>query len=560
MEPKLLQAVTESMPAFNDRVIDGFHQRQFDEGHKVYEQGLKQLFKHLPKKGVRFNRLELVSPKEYVQYLTNHANRTCDIHEESLYPVKLIFEYLESNGEWDELKPCYQMLNYTNRYGDVFLRNSFYNLNIVLAERGLPVTREGSIFIKILGYKFKVTTEPFRYSLVFNDHDMIKTDAVDVNISANRFYSPSATYRIDGKSKIPRPLLSWYIFGKLGFTEAMERYSECDYEMGHVDTIQAECKSADGWHIMKGYGGPLLKQLGRTVDNDFAIAIRNKNRNRKEINPMGLQYAVSLLYVAEHCSTYFEMSRINDPDYWKLIIGRCSVKGNMRDEQILKLMISHFSSVDEYLGDDSIKRFRRHGIDCNDIEELFNYISVNRSDIVQTTDRADMTGKELTSIEHTLDVLWTAANGFNHFVKNTSDLTRRKVEKKLPEHFKHKIIDNAMRANMEIVSTPTDCPLAEHILAVVPQDKVNPPRGQGSKDFDPMDSAKSIHPSLPFINSYLRITEPNPDGRGYLNPCIYLENDKVTAIRPDLLPLYEQVKQRLNQRESRHDNQTTKPS
>lgn len=552
METRLLKAVDESMPRFNDRVIEGFHKEQFDLGHKIYEHYLKQLFKHLPKKGVRYKGLELVQPKEFIRYLMDSSTKQADIHRETVYPIKHLFEYCD-RGTWVLLKPTYQMLSYTNEHGDMFLRNTFYNLTLVLSERGLSVTKENSIFIKILGYKFKVTTEPFRYSSVISENGIVTAEPVDINISCNRFYSPNLSRRIDPKVKIPRPLLSWYIFGNMGFTEAMERYSECEFEMGHTDTVTELCRSENGWHVMKGYGGPLAKTLGRIVDNDFAIAIRNKNKQRKELSPMGLNYAASLLYVSECCSTYFDVTQVDKPSYWRLIIGRCSVKSNDQDEYIIKLMNEHFESVNEYLDDDSIKRFRRQGIDCNNMYDLLNHISVHRGEIVQTSDRGNMLGKELTSIEHTLDVLLTAANGFNHDVKNTSDLTQRKVERLLTAHFKLKTIDRSYRSNVELVNTPTDCPMTEHVLSVVSQDKVNPPKGQVSKEFDPTDSANLIHASIPFVTSYLRITEPNPDGRGHCNPCIYLENDKVTAVAPHLIPLYESIKRRLETRESIND-------
>lgn len=556
MEARLLAAVDSSMPRFNAKVIEGFHKEQFDLGHKIYEHYLKQLFKHLPKKGVRYIGLELVQPKEFIRYLTESSTKQADIHRETVYPIKHLFEY-NDKGTWIPLKQVYQMLSYANEYGDVFLRNTFYDLTIVLSERGLSVTKENSIFIKILGYKFKVTTEPFRYASVISENGITSTEPVDVNISCNRFYSPNLSRRIDPKVKIPRPLLSWYIFGNMGFSEAMARYSECEFEMGSTDVITELCRSENGWHVMKGYGGPLAKTLGRVVDNDFAIAIRNKNKQRKDLSPMGLNYAVSLLYVSECCSTYFDMTQVDKPSYWRLIIGRCSVKSNDQDEYIIKLMNEHFESVSEYLDDDSIKRFRRQGIDCNNMYDLLNHISVHRGEIVQTSDRGNMLGKELTSIEHTLDVLLTAANGFNHDVKNTSDLTQRKVERLLTAHFKLKTIDRSYRSNLELVSTPTDCPMTEHALSVISQDKVNPPKGQGSKEFDPTDSANLIHASIPFVTSYLRITEPNPDGRGHLNPCIYLENDKVTAIEPHFIPLYESIKRRLETRDSRNEHDSS---
>ena len=266
---------------------------------------------------------------------------------------------------------------------------------------------------------------------------------------------------------------------------------------------------------------------------------------------MALQYAGALLFVIDCLSSYFDIDSIDNPDYWKLIIGRCSVKAGDSNEYIMRLMHEHFDSINEYLDEDSIKKFASQSIVVANMFDLFNYIIANRSEIVQTTDRASMFFKELASLEFTLDKLITAANSFKHDIKNNSELSQKKVSRFLNNNFHIKEIDNARTTNLIQEPTPTDNPFIDYVLGCMPQHKVYTGVGNKKKrgDFDTTDSACFTHPSLPFVNSYLRVTNPYPDGRGYLTPCIHLINDKITGLAPEFKELYEATDRRLKRRE-----------
>lgn len=550
MQSKLARAVDASMPRFNQTITEGFHQKEFENGIHFYNNALKMIFKSIEKRGVYFRDVVRVPPREYIDYLIKGSNKIFDIHKETLYPVKLLFEYKDKSGRIIPMGPVYQMLPYTDIYGDLWLRGVFYSLQFVLAERGLPVTKENALFVKVLGFKFKIGVEHFNYDLVSNYGGSTLTRSADINLAANRFYSPTKSRKITD-SKTPTPLLAWYIFADMGFTKAMEQYGECDFEISTVDVLLAECKEENRWEIMSRSGSPNSRGLGEFIPHDLGIAVRNKSSKRVELSTMGLQYAAALLFVMDCMSSYFDIDRIDDPDYWKLIIGRCSVKAGDMDEAIMRLMNEHFVSINEYLDDDSIKKFASQSIVVANMFDLFNYIIANRSEIVQTTDRASMFYKDLSSLEFTLDKLITAANNFRHDIKNNSELSQKKVARFLSNNFHIKEIDNARTTNLIQEATPTDNPFVDYVLGCMPQHKVftNVSKVKKRTEFDPTDSAGFIHASQPFVNSFQRVTAPYPDGRGYLEPCIYLINGKTTGLDPNLKELYEKTDKRLRFRE-----------
>ena len=550
MHKKLAMAVDASMPRFNKDIVEGFHKKEFENGRHYFSNWLRMIFKSIEKRGVYFRDVERVTPREYYNYLVaKNPPRIFDIHKETLYPVKILFDYKDRAGNIIPLNPAYTMLPYTNEYGDVFLRGVFYSLQFVLAERGLPVTKENSLFVKVLGFKFKVGDEYFKYDIVTNDTGYVKNIPASINLAANRLYSPTEARRITGTT-VPIPLLAWYVFANEGFGKAMDKYSECDYIIGNVESLLSECPSKDGWEIMTRSSSSNAKLLGPFIPNDYAIAIRNKSRTRKTLSPMGLQYATALLFVMDCLPSYFDMDRVDDPDYWKLIIGRTSVKPGDLDDYVIRLMYEHFDSIEEYLDEESIKKFANHGIVARDMFELFNYIIVERSNIIQSTDRATAFGKELASLEFTLDRLITAANNFKHDIKNNSELNQKKVRNFLSSNFRIKEIDNARDANLIQEATPTDNPFVDYALGCIPQDKVytnTMSRRRGG--FDTGDTSGHIHASLPFVHSHLRVSKPHPDGRGFLSPCIHLVNGKTTSIRDDLRELYAEAEKRLTHRE-----------
>lgn len=549
MDPNLIAPIETTMPAFNRVIVEGFHQKEFENGVHYYDHALHLIFKSIEKRGVFFKGVKRVPPRDYFEYLVKGSAKIFDIHKETLYPVKLMFDYMDKSGKIISLNPVFQMLPYTDRHGDLWLRGTNYSLQFVLAERGLPVTKENSLFVKVLGFKFKIGVEHLKYDIVFTETANNLTRTAGINLAANRFYSPTEARKIKD-TKTPTPLLAWYIFADMGFSRAMQTYGECEFEIGSTDALINECKATDRWEIITRSSSLNSKSLGDYIGNDYAIAVRNKSSKRKELSSMALQYAAALLFVIDCLSSYFDIDEIDNPDYWKLIIGRCSVKAGDPNDYIMRLMDDHFDAINEYLDEDSIKKFASQSIVVSNMFDLFNYIIANRSEIVQTTDRASMFHKELASLEFTLDKLITAANSFKHDIKNNSELSQKKVARFLNNNFHIKEIDNARTTNLIQEPTPSDNPYIDYGLGCMPQHKVYTGSGNKKKrgDFDTTDSACFTHASLPFTNSYLRVTNPYPDGRGYLNPCIFLINDKTTALNPEFKELYDRTSYRLKHR------------
>lgn len=550
MDRQLIKPIDDSMPRFNQSIVEGFHQKEFENGLTWFDHALRNILKSVEKRGVYFVRAVRADPREFINYLINSSRKVYDIHKETLYPIKLHVQYKDKGGRLTDYY-VYTMLSYCDVYGDVWLRGAQYSHQFVLAERGLPVTKENALFVKVLGFKFKIGIEHFNYDQVFSETGVVQSRSSDINLAANRFYSPTEARKIKD-NKTPTPLLAWYIFANRGFSAAMTEYGECDYRISTVDTLISECKPEDRWEIFTRpkNADDNKCSLGDFISLDIGIAVRNRSPKRKELSAMGLQYACALLFIVDCCSSYFDIDRLDEPDYWKLIIGRCSVKAGDSDEYIMRLMYEHFDSINEYLDDDSIKKFASQSIVVANMFELFNYIIANRSEIVQTTDRASALYKELASSEFTFDSLLTAANNFKHDIKNNSEINQKKVARFLTSHFHIKEIDNARNANLIQEPTPTDNPFVDYMLGCMPQHKVYSGAGKRKRgDFDTTDSATFTHASLPFVHSYLRVTNPNPDGRGFLSPCVYLINGRITGLDPQFKELYDRTDKRLRYRE-----------
>lgn len=153
-------------------------------------------------------------------------------------------------------------------------------------------------------------------------------------------------------------------------------------------------------------------------------------------------------------------------------------------------------------------------------------------------------------MEFILDSLLTAANNFKYDIKNNSEINQKKVAKFLSDHFHVKEIDNARNANLIQEATPTDNPFIDYVLGCMPQHKVYTGMGKQKKgDFDVNDSATFTDSSQPFVHSYFRVNKPNPDSRGYLNPCLYLIDGKTTGLDPQFKDLERRTDHRLRHRE-----------
>ncbi|BAW98272.1 phage protein [Vibrio phage pTD1] len=553
MDPRLLDAIDETMPRFNTDLTKGFHSRQFDDIVKWYERQLRMTLQSLESKGVKFHGLRPVRPDEMFKVISETTqNKTFETNRESLYPTNIHITYTDNQGTEHSFDNIYVMLPFTDEYGDIYIRDSLCSLQIVLADRGLSVTKDEQIFVKILGYKFKIGTENVGFVRHYPSSAGNRTARMQLNLPANRFYTPKEAWRVNPK-KVPEPLLAWYMFAEHGVTKTMEKYGECEIAVGDVEVIRDSYPESEGWEIYASAGRRTERQLTKTfIYNPFAIAVRPNNRKRGEIPTVALQYVASLLFLFDCGSALVDLDRLDDRMFWRLIIGMSSMSSRGGSDNILRQMSDHFQSIYEYMDESSIKRFAAQRIVVDDMFDLFNYIIANRTEIVKTVDRADMLHKEVCSLEYTMDRLIIRANRFKHEIKNITDLNTSKVSQTIVRWFGLRDIEPAAReSNLIQESTPTDCPLADYVLGVMTQAKVCSSRGGKRAGFNVSDPANSIHPSLPFTMSAERITKPDPDGRGYLAPCAVINMSNCVVLDPKLRELYERTSSRLTVRQPR---------
>lgn len=553
MDPRLLDAIDETMPRFNTELTKGFHARQFDDIVRWYERQLRMTFKSLESKGVKFHGLRSVRPDEMFKVISETTqNKTFETNRESLYPTNIHITYTDNQGTEHSFDNIYVMLPFTDEYGDIYIRDSLCSLQIVLADRGLSVTKDEQIFVKILGYKFKIGTENVGFVRVYPGPHGIRTAGMQLNLPANRFYTPKEAWRVNPK-KVPEPLLAWYMFAEYGVTETIKKYGECEIAVGDIDVISDSYPEGDGWEIYARNGRRCERQLTKTsIYNSYAVAVRPLNSKRGEIPTVALQYVASLIFLFDCGSTLVDLDRLDDRMFWRLIIGMASMSSRGGPENTLRQMSDHFQSIYEYLDESSIKRFTAQRIVVNDMFDLFNYIIANRTEIVKTVDRADMLHKEVCSLEYTMDRLIIRANRFKHDIKNITDLNTSKVAHTITRWFGLRDIEPAAReSNLIQESTPTDCPLADYVLGVMTQAKVCSTRGGKRAGFNVSDPANGIHASLPFTMSAERITKPDPDGRGYLSPTVKVNLSNCIVLDPKLRDLYNATTTRLTTRQPR---------
>lgn len=541
MDPKLLDVSERTMPKFNAEICDGFHQREFDQIEKFYERLLRMTFEPLASKGVFFRGMRMVRPEEMFKVVSESTqNKTFEINKESLYPCRLSVGFKDATGNERIIDNIYQMLPFTDRYGDVWIRGSRYSLQIVMADRGLSVTRDEQIFVKVLGYKFKIGAENMELVRIHHDITPPMYKNIPLNLSANRFYSASKAFEVND-NRTPKPLLAWYMFAVYGFSKTMNDFAECEYRIGELNAVMGACPASEGWQVYGSSGKRNDKLITAYLDTGLAIAVRSTDSKRRdeELPTATLQYVGALIYLFDVAPALVDLDELDNSRFWQLIIGRCSMINKNGDESILKQMDDHFDSLSERLDPGSIKRFASQNIMVKNMFELFNHIIGTRTEFVKTFDRGQMLNKELCSLEYTIDRLISAATRFKHDVKNTTDLSYEKVRSYLTNHFRIRDVEKAAwESNMVQESTPTDCPLVDYVLGVMPQTKITMTgRQRAGGDFNPNDSANSAHASLLFAMSGERVTKPDPDGRGYLGPCVSTNSGKIIVL-PDYLRSY----------------------
>lgn len=563
MDPQVLKRLPAKRGSFTPELVDGWHKKDMDRIVAHLDKCYRNMFASLKDKGYYFDGLEEVCPIEFYNQITRSSSsgtKDFEIAKNSFFGIRVLNHHRDPiTGVVSELKSPVMFLAYTNKHGDILTRNSTYNLQYVLSERGPSVDggRDKTIFIRVLGYKFKVTKEIHTFNRVYRAGNNIITSAMNMTLPANRFYNSKGDRKITSK-KIPIPLLAWYVFGKYGFTHCMKEFGECDYVIDTLDTLMEICPESDGWQVMANTGSIHPKAFdrprGTPLLEEPALAIRSRNKGG-EVSNLALQYAGGLLYMFGVFSHELDIRRLDDINYWRLIIGRCSIRLGARaePEAFLRPMNEHFNSVEELADDITIEKYNKFDIDIKDTYDLLNYLMLNYSSLIKLYNPADMLHKELASMEFLVDFLIHQANDFRFMIRNKSNITPKIINRELDTHFRLFNIDKSVRENNTILEqTGTDNPFIDFGLGLILQTKSTVNRGPGKKkeEFDPNHPGSVIDPSQPFVVSYQFATKPNPDSRGFLQPRVHLEQGKYTGLSPESREQYKSVAHRLKFRES----------
>ncbi|QYN79969.1 polymerase [Kosakonia phage Kc263] len=563
MDPQILKAVQQDRGPFTQELVDGWHKKDMDRIVPHLEKCFGNMFRSLQEKGYIFDGIEEVCPLEFYNLITRSSSsgtKDFEIAKNSFFGIRILNHFKDPvTGVESELKNPLMYLAYTNKHGDIWTRNSTYSLQYVLSERGPSVdgARDKAIFIRVLGYKFKVTKEIHTFNRVFRNGDKVGTGAINMTLPANRFMNSRNDRKITSK-KVPIPLLGWYVFGKYGFSQCMQEFAECDYQIDTLDTLLDICPESEGWQIYSNTGQIHPKAFdrpkGTPLLDEPAIAIKSRNKG-SEISNLALQYTGALLFMFGVFSHELDIRRLDDIDYWRLIIGRCSIRLPTKTPPsvYLRQMNEHFSSIEELADDITVEKYNKFDIDIRSTYDLFNYLMLNYSSLIKLYDPADMLHKELASMEFLVDHLIHQANEFRFMIRNKSNITPKIINRELDAHFRLFNIDRSVLSNNTILEqTGTDNPFIDYGLGIIMQTKSTVNRGPGKKkeEFDPNHPGSVIHASQPFVVSYQYATKPNPDSRGMLQPRVYLVQGKYTGLRPEDRGVYEDTKRRLKFRES----------
>ncbi|QDH47036.1 polymerase [Aeromonas phage D3] len=571
MDPQLLKL---SRNAFNQDLVDGIHMKQLNgSGLNYLEDCFRTILKPLAAKGYVFEGLERVDPIDFYNAITRPGSATgggssgtkeFEIAKNSFIGVRMKNHFIDpKTGQREALKEPLFFIAYTNRHGDVYTRNSLYGMQYVLAERGPSVdgAREKRVFVRVTGYKFNVTRELHTFSRLHLTERGLHSSSTNVTLPANRFYAAKQDRSLKNRKKVPIPLLSWYLFGKYGFSHCMSEFAECEYILDTTDSLVERCRGEDGWEIYENNGTVNPKVMPRPrgaerQEYEPAIAIRNKRGG--EVSNLALQYVGGLLFMLSVFPYESDIGAIDEIDYWRYIVGRCSINlpANAKKDDYLCQMDEHFTSVEEYFDDHTLNRYASVGIQVKDTYEFLNYLMTDYSNLIKTYDPANMLHKELSSMEFLMDNMIEVANNFKYRIKNKANIAPRYINRELDTHFRLFNIDKSIRENnVCLEQTGTDNPFIDYGLGIILQTRASVGRAAGRKgdDFDPNHPGSVIHESQPFVCSYQCASKPSPDARGMLHPRVFLQGGKYTALRPEHRELYEHVRRRLNQRQ--HTNE-----
>lgn len=526
--PKLNPVIANGLAVEHMRGVEEYIDSVFHSVAKEFPEGLKYEGGHR----CRY-------PEAYRETIRKRGTRsTYDMARSDFYMMRYDFSF---KGE--KLKSKYIYLPFVTENSTIHISNSRYLVSPVLTDRVISIG-VNNIFIRLL--RDRMTFERTAHHFEVNG----KGETADV-AWVNAYHKTEAMKKLKRTVNMQCSLVH-YLFCKYGFTETFKRFGCADPIVGYAPDITREKYPRDQWVICSSmYTNTTMKPKGAPKGYYAPTMIRVAIRREEWANPIVRSLVGGFFYVVDHFPDRVEPEFIGSPHekrLWMILLGHIIFSGTVNEGKLLNDIDAHIVSLDDYIDNIMIARFREIGMPMTDLWQLFGVLIENfKTWILDSANKVNsMYDKELNVIGFVLESLTFLIIKLNFRLKAAAkkeQLKLRDVENALQVLKTGAIFSLTKTCGcLSTTSSPGDNKAFKSTAILIPQSASH--KGAGSKDRGAItDQTKRLHVSVAEIGGYSNIPKSEPSGRSRLNPHVQLTEKFVVVRNEELRPLLDNVQQ-----------------
>lgn len=547
MDPYLLGKIADVMPKHNPMIVEGFAKSQLKFAERFVDHVWHCAAKSFPP-GLEYVRGRRVSPEEHLTVVTGISGIGRDGPMERKKSGKQRVEmartdvYLmkyELTWQGQPLPNLYLYLPFVNEAGLMHIRGPLHCISPVLADIAFSATKD-SLYIPFT--RDKLTFRRKNYAFYMNN----KVKSTYVTWSPIHSEAVKASKKAGAVSTIPH-----YLFAKFGFRETFKRFANTDIVIGHNEINDATYPESE-WNICRtiGMNPPSSGRSNRVYQKangyqptEIRIAVR-----KEECTPLVESLIAGFYYLCDYFNSRMNLAYIDDPVFWRLLLGRVIYRYEPNEGKIAIAMDSHMQSLDEYVDDLVIEMLASTGVIVSNTYDFFVYVIENINEYLLNADPANGYGKKLKVLNYVLMDIVMGIFRFTFALRNPKkkELDVNVIKFHMGKHLNRELIFNlsSKHGEAEIISCPNDSKVLKFTTNVVLQaDATGTGRKKGKSRISLNDPSKVMHASVVEYGSYLNLPKADPNGRNKLNPKA-LTDEFGTLLRN---PAYIDVLDRLQQ-------------
>lgn len=538
MDKQLFELVSQSLPAFNDAIVDGLavHQLKFVEAY--VDRIMRTAEVDFPPE-LKYLGFKRCTPQEEFTEITRRlsSQSTFELAPSDLFMVKYFFSF---KGE--ELEPQCIYLPFVMPGGLIRIRGSLFNISPVLADKAISVGTD-SIFIPLNRDKltFERQTQHFyrdgERETVYVIYSLIYHQSAAIKKAANRAFVKGDT------------TLGHYLFAKYGVTRTFAEFANTTIHVGLEDTINAIDYPKEEWVICSSIQiKPRKVREKFYTPSNIRLAIPRANYNLTTASLIG-----SFFYIVDLFPNRVHPEYIDEQRLWMVLMGHLLFGNEVGEGKLYEDIAAHLKSMDGHLDIESKKNLQEDGVYCEDLYGLMMHIIETFSHrVTQSSFQvASLYDKRLMVLRYVLYNLIKAINNFMFKVTSSkkTPLLKADILKLMRFTLKHDLVMGINRKHGEVssASSPGDNKYFKITSQVVLQ--TDSSGGRGNPVTASNDPGKLLSASIAEVGSFSTMSKSEPTGRNKINPFVKVNlSDGLILRNPETKLLLDSVQNQLQKK------------